>query len=228
LTARKKTDQARTSAEFGGTLPLLGEVFRRHGYEGASLSLISKATGLGKGSLYHLFPGGKELMAAEVLAEIDCWFERNVFAPLRDSADPAQGIAHMFDAVDTYFHSGRRICLVGVFALGAARDDFASAVHGYFKRWAGALASALRRAGHDRAQAREIAEDVLASIQGALVLARGVDQPKVFARVLERVRRRVGVPAPRPSYPQAAAHRHEGGPGNGRRGLTARGKLAAS
>ena len=52
-------------------LRALGEVFRAHGYEGASLTLITEATGLGKGSLYHLFPGGKEQMAAEVLADID-------------------------------------------------------------------------------------------------------------------------------------------------------------
>src|SRR5687767_6837809 len=50
-------------------LPLLAEVFRSHGYEGATLALISQATGLGKGSLYHFFPGGKAQMAADVLAE---------------------------------------------------------------------------------------------------------------------------------------------------------------
>ena len=63
----------------------LGEVFRAHGYEGATLALISEATGLGKGSLYHLFPGGKEQMAAEVLADIDAWFELNIYAPLREA-----------------------------------------------------------------------------------------------------------------------------------------------
>ncbi|MEM8810542.1 MAG: TetR/AcrR family transcriptional regulator, partial [Cyanobacteria bacterium P01_G01_bin.38] len=35
----------------------LTPVFRRYGYEGASLSMLSKATGLGKASLYHHFPG---------------------------------------------------------------------------------------------------------------------------------------------------------------------------
>ena len=67
-------------------LRALGEVFRAHGYEGASLTLITEATGLGKGSLYHLFPGGKAQMAAEVLAEIDGWFELNIFAPLREAS----------------------------------------------------------------------------------------------------------------------------------------------
>ena len=67
-------------------LRALGEVFRAHGYEGASLTLITDATGLGKGSLYHLFPGGKEQMAAEVLADIDAWFEFNIYAPLREAS----------------------------------------------------------------------------------------------------------------------------------------------
>ena len=63
-------------------LPQLAEVFRAHGYEGATLTLISEATGLGKGSLYHFFPGGKAQMATEVLTEIDNWFETNIFVPL--------------------------------------------------------------------------------------------------------------------------------------------------
>ncbi|MBS0535930.1 MAG: TetR/AcrR family transcriptional regulator [Proteobacteria bacterium] len=175
-------------------LPQLGEVFRTHGYEGASLTLITAATGLGKGSLYHLFPGGKAQMARDVLTEIDRWFEREVFAPLRDSADAQAGIAHMFKATDAYFRSGRRVCLVGVFALGAARDEFTDAVQGYFERWREALAAALRRAGHARGAAAELAEDILAGIQGALVLARAANDPKVFSRALARLKRRATIP----------------------------------
>jgi TetR/AcrR family transcriptional repressor of lmrAB and yxaGH operons len=172
-------------------LPKLGEVFRTYGYEGASLTLITTATGLGKGSLYHLFPGGKAQMAKDVLAEIDNWFEREVFAPLRDSDDAQAGIAHMFTAVDNYFRSGRRVCLVGVFALGAARDEFTDAVHGYFAAWHKALVSALTRSGHARAEATELSEDILAGIQGALVLARAADDPKIFSRALRRMARRI-------------------------------------
>lgn len=169
-------------------------MFRTYGYEGASLTLITAATGLGKGSLYHLFPGGKTQMARDVLEEIDGWFEREVFAPLRDGEDAEAGIARMFKATDAYFRSGRRVCLVGVFALGAARDEFAVAVHGYFERWREALALALRRAGHARGAAMELAEDILAGIQGALVLARAADEPKLFSRALARLQRRAAKP----------------------------------
>lgn len=58
----------RVLTERADAVSALAEVFREHGFEGASLSLLSKATGLGKGSLYNFFPGGKEEMMEAVLA----------------------------------------------------------------------------------------------------------------------------------------------------------------
>jgi AcrR family transcriptional regulator len=172
---------------------LLAEVFRSHGFDGASLSLIGERTGLGKGSLYNFFPGGKEEMAAAVLADIDSWFEANIFAPLRSGADPRAAIADTLTAVEAYFHSGRRVCLVGALALGDSRDRFAAAVHGYFNAWTQALASALTRAGMKATDAASAAEDAVGAVQGALVLARALDTPAVFDRAMKRLRERLGV-----------------------------------
>jgi AcrR family transcriptional regulator len=175
-------------------LRALSEVFRAHGYEGASLTLITEATGLGKGSLYHLFPGGKEQMATEVLAEIDTWFELNIYAPLRDADDPARAIAAMIAGVEQYFHSGNRICLVGLVALGAARDTFSDAVDSYFARWQEALARLLRRSGLSKGQAQRRAEDALLTIQGALVLARARSDAGIFRRALGDLTKRLMAP----------------------------------
>lgn len=185
---------ARTVAERSDILPALGEVFREHGFEGASLAHITARTGLGKGSLYHFFPGGKEEMAAAVLAEIDGWFETHVFAPLRTDADAAAGVRGMLAQVDAYFRSGRRVCLVGVFALGEVRDRFSAAVHAYFARWRDALAQALERSGLDPAQARARSEDAVLAIQGALVLSRALDDTSVFTRALARLEERLLAP----------------------------------
>jgi TetR/AcrR family transcriptional repressor of lmrAB and yxaGH operons len=182
----------RLVAERADTFPGLAETFRTYGFEGASLARIAAATGLGKGSLYHFFPGGKEEMAAAILGEIERWFETEVFAPLREAADPASGIAAMLATVASYFQSGRRTCLLGAFALGDTRDRFARAIADYFIAWRGALAAALQRAGHSAAAADELAEDVIAAIQGALVLARALDDPALFTRAVARVRVRLG------------------------------------
>lgn len=68
----------RTLHERADVIPLIAEVFREFGFEGTSLSRITEKTALGKGSLYHFFPGGKEEMAGAVLAHVDAWFEREV------------------------------------------------------------------------------------------------------------------------------------------------------
>lgn len=167
---------------------MLAEVFREHGYEGATLSRIRDRTGLGRGSLYHFFPGGKEEMAASVLAEIDAWFEQHVFQPLRGESAGEQPVWQMLDAVAHYFGSGNRICLVGAFALTDARDRFSVAVADYFTRWNGALSAALRRSGTSDAVAAALSEDIVTAIQGAIVLSRALDDPSVFTRVVNRLR----------------------------------------
>lgn len=182
---------AKTEAARGDILASLAEVFRAHGYEGTTLALISEATGLGKGSLYNFFPGGKEQMATEVLASIDRWFVDNIYTPLRTSSDPAKGIAEMYAATDDYFRSGQRVCLVGVVALGASRDLFGEKVKVYFAGWVDALAAALRRHGDDRGAARRKAEHAVLEIQGALVIARALDDAKVFSRALAESEKRL-------------------------------------
>jgi AcrR family transcriptional regulator len=178
-------------AERADVLPTLGEVFREHGFEGASLSVIGERTGLGKGSLYHFFPGGKEEMAAAVLTEIDGWFRSHIFKPLREDADGARAVRRMLDAVGDYFQSGRRVCLVGALALNDSRDLFAPRIRGYFAAWAEALERALLRAGHGPKKARARAEECLAAIQGALVLGRALHDPALFQRTIARLRKRL-------------------------------------
>jgi TetR/AcrR family transcriptional regulator, lmrAB and yxaGH operons repressor len=172
-------------------IPLLAEVFREHGYEGASLARITAATGLGKGSLYHFFPGGKEEMAVAVLSEIDAWFETHVFAPLRSPDDPRAAIADMFASASAYFRSGRRVCLVGAIALADTRDMFAAAVRDYFQRWIRALSDALQLTGTPRPVADAAAEEVVSGIQGAIVLARALNDSRAFDRAVARLKERL-------------------------------------
>ena len=131
----------------------------------------------------------------KVLAEIDAWFELNIYAPLRDADDPAPAIAAMLDGVDGYFLSGNRVCLVGMVALGAARDAFAGAVDDYFARWHGALVSLLRRSGLSNSLAQRRSEDALLTIQGALVLARARNDAKIFSRALTELKARLLTPS---------------------------------
>ncbi|MEN2976404.1 TetR/AcrR family transcriptional regulator (plasmid) [Tistrella bauzanensis] len=188
---------ARLIHERADVVRLLAEVFRAHGFEGASLGMIASETGLGRGSLYHFFPGGKEEMAAAVLAEIDRWFTEAVFAPLRAAAasgdgDAARAAMQGMCAVSSqYFRSGRRVCLVGAFALDSVRDRFALAIRSYFTAWIDALAAAIETTGVAAAPARQMAADAVADIQGAVVLARALDDTAVFEGRMRRLAARL-------------------------------------
>lgn len=174
---------ARTVFEKQDVIPLLGEVFRALGYDGASMSAITARTGLSKSSLYHFFPNGKEEMAAAVLEHVDAWFEEAIFRPL-ETQEPRAAIDSMWQATDAYFRSGARICLMGAFALDETRDRFAPEIRSYFLRWIRALAAALSRAGVPAAQAQTLAERAVGGIQGALTLARAVGEAELFSRTL--------------------------------------------
>lgn len=177
---RALTDRARA-------LPALAEAFREHGYDGASLAVLSKATGLGKGSLYNFFPGGKEEMMAAVLDDIDQWFADTIFRPLEEGTDPAQAIAAMFDVVSTYFLSGKRVCVVGSLGLNASGELFANRVRQYFARWILALAGCLEKGGVAHIQASELAEEAVSGVQGAIVLTRALNEEAAFRRIIARL-----------------------------------------
>ena len=181
----------RMIAERQDLLPKLGELFRERGFSGTSLSEITHRTGLGKGSLYHFFPDGKKEMAEAVLEDVSTWFEEHVFLPLRKNKNAKASIRNMFKEVNTFFNSGERICLMGAFALDETRDKFSMEVQSYFENWVQSLSVALKHKGYSAKKAKEIAEEIVASIQGALVLARSQNNTNVFAGIVKRLQKQL-------------------------------------
>lgn len=181
---------ARTVLDRPDAVRALATVFRRRGFEAASLSVIREDTGIGRGSLYHFFPDGKVDMARAVLDEVRAWFDADVFAPLRTDPDPVAAVTASLRVVEDYFASRERVCLFAALTLGAEQETFAAEVHRYFADWVEALAHALRRGGVGDA-ATEQALDAVAAVQGALTLARALDDDAVLTGVVERTARRL-------------------------------------
>ncbi len=186
---------ARLVTERADTLPKLAEVFREHGYDGASLAVISAATGLGKGSLYNFFPGGKAEMIDAVLAEIRKVFDETIFDPLAGEGGSEEPLGAMFSKVGRYFLDGDRVCLMGALALHDPHKTFAGVVRDYFHRWIEVVATRLRELGWSPDKAQAEAEEIVANIQGAIVLTRATGDRGLFQRLVERQRERIGIVA---------------------------------
>ena len=166
-------------------LARLSCVFRDAGYEGASLSLLSEATGLKKASLYHRFPNGKQQMAEEVLAAALAWYQTNVLAPLRSSASPSERVAAVVRQLDEFYAGGLQACLLNMLASPRAElGPFSEAIKSAFEALISAFAAVARDAGFDARSARHRAERAVMLLQGSLVMSRGLGSTKPFKTFL--------------------------------------------
>ncbi|WP_119418512.1 TetR/AcrR family transcriptional regulator [Desertibaculum subflavum] len=162
-------------------------VFQRYGYDGASLSELSKATGLGRSSLYHYFPGGKADMGR---AAIECgarWLRDNAIAPLSGAGTPAKRLGRMLKNLDGLYAGGRASCLLGNLVIGESRQLFQAELAQVFQRWIDALAALAAEAGLPRAEAAKRAQDAVIRIQGALIVGGGLGDTAPFRRTLARI-----------------------------------------
>ncbi len=168
LMAVKKTDRDNV---IDGALNL----FRVKGYHHTSMSDISGACGLLKGSVYHYFPGKKELAVAALDRVIEDGRVK-LFNPAHDPANddgrtPKERLQALADAVERYFIGREGGCVMGNLALevGGSVPEFVERIRIYFEDWARALTKLLAGKYGDK-RARELAEDSIARVQGAIMI----------------------------------------------------------
>lgn len=172
------------------------QLFRRFGYAGVSLAQISRATGLGKASLYHHFPGGKADMALAALSQVNTWLETRILsiltreeAPMVSDRSPIIGrFQAMCAETSQFFNGGQNACLWAVLTMESASDQlFQPQIHQAFSQWIGAIADVLEGAGLEPALARQRGEDAMIAIQGALIVGHGLQDFSAFQRVLQNL-----------------------------------------
>ncbi|MBD2536848.1 TetR/AcrR family transcriptional regulator [Nostoc flagelliforme FACHB-838] len=168
-------------------IPCLLNLLRQYGYDGATLSKISQATGLGKASLYHHFPGGKDEMVEAVLNYLESWLDQNILQTLESPGEPLSRLRQMCDHVDEVYDGGKQPCLSAILLLGSARDVFHDKVKAIYQVWIDAIANVLIESGMNEGLALRRAEDAVTAIQGSLIVSQGLDDPSVFVRLMQHL-----------------------------------------
>lgn len=167
----------------------LFRLFRCGGYEGVSVGDISKATGLGKSSLYHHFPGGKSDMAMAVVAFARDWIGTHILVPLKDESRPLDTrVDDMLDAARQLYGGGTSPCLVASMMVTADGKPADNNVGTILSDWIAAISSALQQTGIGKSEADARATGALIRIEGALLIARATGRIEVFETALEETR----------------------------------------
>jgi AcrR family transcriptional regulator len=144
----------------------------RKGLQGTSFSEVLAASGAPRGSLYHHFPGGKDEL---VLDAIDAAAGFLLGALGERRGRPAADIAEAFVAIWRFvllrseFAAG---CAIAAVTVASQRPDQLERAAASFRAWRARLAELLAAGGVEAERAESLAALLLATCEGAVVLAR--------------------------------------------------------
>jgi TetR/AcrR family transcriptional repressor of lmrAB and yxaGH operons len=167
------TKGERTRAKLTATAAAL---MQRQGYHATGLAQIVEESGAPRGSLYFHFPGGKEELAVAALRDVGAVWKQRIEAAIEGAPDLGAAIVavcRMF--ADELAASDWQLgCPLATVALEASADSEAvrAVCAAHFMGWEAAIAARLAASGVDPEAALRMGMFALASIEGALMLAR--------------------------------------------------------
>src|SRR5579872_925912 len=145
-------------------------VFRDSGFDGASLADLSRATGLGKSSLYHYFPHGKEQMAEAVLSRAEALIGEAILGAANAPEPLKVRIRKIVATLEQIYAGGRASCVLGQLATSEIGAAARQSLRQSFEHWIDGIMKLADEVGMSPARARNFAEDWVAQLQGALTL----------------------------------------------------------
>jgi TetR/AcrR family transcriptional regulator, lmrAB and yxaGH operons repressor len=173
---RESSDRGKRGSSREAFLRATAELLQRQGYSATAVNEIVARSGAPKGSLYFLFPGGKEELAVAAMARSGERLRRAIVAILESGEDLGESLGRLVDAMavgleGSSFKDGCPIATVTLEAASGS-DAVRAAADAVFATWLQALQARLLSAGLTADQAERRALLVLAAIEGALILAR--------------------------------------------------------
>jgi TetR/AcrR family transcriptional repressor of lmrAB and yxaGH operons len=168
------------------------DLLQRQGYHGTGLNELLERSEAPRGSLYHYFPGGKEQIGAEAIARAGGQVAAAVAHLLRAKpsvADAVEALAGLL-AAGLETSDFERGCPVATTALEVTpgSEPIRAAVQASFESWLAPLRERLEAAGFDRLQAARRADLAIATLEGALVLARARQDADVLREAGRQLR----------------------------------------
>jgi AcrR family transcriptional regulator len=152
------------------------ELFRRHGYNGTSLSQISEAADATTGSIYHFFPGGKEALGVAVIDTTGAVYRELFESITAEHPDPLDAFQSFFDSAADVLEESDFIdpCPIGTIAREVANtsEPLRRAAERAFNSWIESAKNYLINSGIDPDAADDLATMFVATVEGGFVLSR--------------------------------------------------------
>ena len=177
---------AQQTNENKALIEALFDIFRNHGYEGTTISLLSEVTGLQKSSLYHHYPKGKEDMLRAVVQFVSAQIHQHVITPLLDKqVSPEKRFSSLIATIKAFYGDGRKNCLLNVLNLGEAKTETNKLQNNDYAAWIDALSQLGKEAGLNQPEAKNWAERFVVIVEGALVIQRLTGDEQILEKHMQ-------------------------------------------
>ena len=172
----------------------------RQGYQGTGMAQILAESGAPRGSIYFLFPGGKEQIAIEAIEASAADFETMITAARQTAKTPEAWIAAMAQELSDRFHAsgfreGSPVATVSLDSVPGS-EPLTKACRAAYQRWSAALTAGLVEYGAGQQAAEQLSFLMLTQLEGAMLLCRVYQSEEPLRRaerhVVELVRAGVG------------------------------------
>jgi TetR/AcrR family transcriptional repressor of lmrAB and yxaGH operons len=166
----------------------LFETFSELGYDGASMEVLARATGLKKASLYHRFPNGKKEMAQHVLRIVEAWIQQNIVSvSANKKLNPEDRLKKVIASIDDLYNGGANNCLLRTLTIGTDADTFKETVRNCFGLLEDSFTAIAIDLGLSPKAAEQQAKLIILLIQGSLVLAGATGDKNYFKNSLDKI-----------------------------------------
>lgn len=165
---------------------------RSGGYHGFSFRDVAARVGIKSASVHYHFPTKADLGAAVARRYTDRFLDA-LGDPAGPAAAPGELVGRYVAAFRHALVTERRMCLCGMLGseVAALPPEVAAEAKRFFERNIDWLEAVLSRRENgpaaDLAASRREALTILAALEGALILARTLENPSVFDQVAEAV-----------------------------------------
>jgi AcrR family transcriptional regulator len=164
------------------------ELFYRNGVHSTGIDAVIERAGVAKGSLYYIFGGKDELVAAYLRGRHQAWRKR-VEAAQADTEDPDEKILAIFDAIADYVSLPEfRGCPFNNAAAEAPAGQSQELAIKEYRDW---LRQSFRQLAGDTgvADSEALADALIVLYDGALATAKSAEPARAAAMTAKRIAR---------------------------------------
>lgn len=163
----------------------------KQGYHATGLNELIRKSGAPKGSLYYYFPNGKEQIASEALLEAG----RTVSERFRErtalESNSAKAIRDFLYMIaqrmeETKFYTGSTMTMIAMETVTKSKKINAACREGY-TMLIDAFKEKMLAGGMEESKARGMAEMIIASVEGAIILSRTYQDANHLRRIADHV-----------------------------------------